>query len=36
VDSTGAISTDVQKQIGDLISGPGGYDTRSNPAYAAP
>jgi hypothetical protein len=36
VDSTGAISTNVQKQIGDLISGPAGYDTRSNPAYAAP
>jgi hypothetical protein len=36
VDSTGAISTDVQKQIGDLISGPGGFDTRLNPAYVAP
>jgi Tol biopolymer transport system component len=36
VDSTGAVSAEVQKQIGDLVSGPAGYDTPSNPAYAAP
>ena len=36
VDSGNAISADVQKQIGTLISGPAGYDTPSNPAYVAP
>jgi hypothetical protein len=36
VDSAGAVSADVTKQIGDLISGPGGYDTPTNPLYVAP
>jgi hypothetical protein len=36
VDSSGAISPDVEKQIGDLVSGPAGYDTTTNPVYAAP
>jgi hypothetical protein len=36
VDSHNLISADVQKEIGDLISGPAGYGTPSNPAYATP
>jgi hypothetical protein len=31
VDSTGAIPSDVDKQIGDLISGPLGFTTTTNP-----
>jgi hypothetical protein len=30
------VSPDVQKQIGDLVSGPAGYVTANNPLYTAP
>jgi hypothetical protein len=34
VDASGAIPAELEKQIGDLVSGPLGYATSSNPTVA--